>query len=451
LGRLVRRSFSEGGTLGGGGCLSQQDRKEFIMRKIGWLGVFAAAVALSIYADTPVSGQQQQQQAQQQQALPRPYGTPPPMVVTAFGGKPFTYKAPRTPWGDPDLQGVWSSDDMEGVGIDGRGRGGGRGGAPGAAAGGRAGAPAAPQAAAAPAAPAGPPPLYRTDEELEARRKQVASEATRRDINSTSSFRNDYARRAFPQTRLLVDPPDGRMPTVRPGARAMPRGTNGQGPLNSWLDFPLYERCITRGIGGSVLRVIYGNGNRIVQAPGVVAFSYEMLSDTRIFHTDGRPHVNQKIGMYLGNSTSRWEGEELVVETTNLTDQTAFGVNGNGTQHSKAMKITERFRRVADDIIQYQATWDDPLTYEAPFTVSFPLTPLDGGVLLPYECHPGNKAIEMSLAAERDEDRTMAEAAAKGIKRERRPINQGGGGRGAPAGRGGRGGAADTGESTAEK
>jgi hypothetical protein len=184
--------------------------------------------------------------------------------------------------------------------------------------------------------------------------------------------------------------------------------------------------------------VIYGNGNRIVQGPGVVAFSYEMLPDTRIFHTDNRPHVNQKIGMYLGNSTARWEGEELVVETTNLTDQTAFGVNGLGTQHSKAMKITERFRRVADDIIQYQATWDDPLTYSTPFTVSFPLTPLDGGVLLPYDCHEGNKAVEMTLAAERDEDRTMAEAAAKGIKRERRPINQnaGGAGRGAGAGRG---------------
>jgi hypothetical protein len=397
------------------------------MRKLAWLGILAAAIALSIYITPTVSGQQ----TSSQQTFPRPYGTPPPMVITAFGGKPITYKAPRTPWGDPDLQGVWSSDDMEGVPIGV----GGRGGAPGVA---------APQAA---AAPAGPPPLYRTDEELEARRKQVASQADNRDRTSTSTFRNDYARRAFPQTRLVVDPPDGRVPTVLPGARIMPRGTNGAGPINSWLDFPLYERCITRGIGGSVLRVIYGNGNRIVQGPGVVAFSYEMLPDTRVFHTDNRPHVNQKIGMYLGNSTSRWEGEELVVETTNLTDQTAFGVNGLGTQHSKAMKITERFRRVADDVIQYQATWDDPLTYSTPFTVSFPLTPLDGGVLLPYDCHEGNKAVEMTLAAERDEDRTMAEAAAKGIKRERRPINQnaGGAGRGAAAGRGGRG-EANTGE-----
>ena len=402
------------------------------MRTLSWVGVSAATIALSIYAGITVSGQQP--------AMPRPYGTPPPMVITAFGGKPVTYKAPRTPWGDPDLQGVWSSDDMEGVGIGvNQGGGRGRGGAPGAP-GGAAGA--APQAA---AAPAGPPPLYLTDEQLEARKKQVAGQASNRDATATSTFRNDYARRAFPQTRLVVDPPDGRMPTVLPGARTMPRGTNGTGPLNSWLDFPLYERCITRGIGGSVLRVIYGNGNRIVQGPGVVAFSYEMLPDTRLFYVDNRPHVNQKIGMYMGDSRARWEGEELVVETTNLTDQTAFGVNGLGTQHSKAMKITERFRRVADDIIQYQATWDDPLTYSTPFTVSFPLTPLDGGVLLPYECHSGNKAIEMSLAAERDEDRTMAEAAAKGIKRDRRPINQGGiqGGGGRA---GGRGGAADTGE-----
>jgi hypothetical protein len=404
------------------------------MRKLTWLGILAAAMALSIYITPTVSGQQQGSQA-----LPRPYGTPPPMVITALGGKPVAYKAPRTPWGDPDLQGVWSSDDMEGVGTEG---GGGRGRGGPAAAG-----------AAATAAPAGPPPLYLTDEQLEARRKQVASQADNRDRTATSTFRNDYGRRAFPQTRLLVDPPDGRMPALNPGlkARTMPRGTFGAGPLDSWLDFSLYERCITRGIGGSVLRVIYGNGNRIVQAPGVVAFSYEMLPDTRIFHLDNRPHVNQKIGMYLGDSRARWEGEELVVETTNLTDQTAFGVNGNGTQHSKAMKITERFRRVADDIIQYQATWDDPLTFVAPFTVSFPLTPLDGGVLLPYDCHPGNKAIEMSLAAERDEDRAMAEAAAKGIKRERRPINQNQGGRGGGGRGGGRGGAPDTGAGTEEQ
>ena len=140
----------------------------------------------------------------------------------------------------------------------------------------------------------------------------------------------------------------------------------------------------------------------------MVAFSTEMLPDTRIFYTDGRKHIGQSIREYLGDSRAHWEGEELVVETTNLTDKTAIGVNGNGVRHSTQMVITERFRRVADQIIQYQATYDDPVTYERPFTVSFPLTPLDGGVLLPYDCHPGNAAISMSLSAERYEDKAIA-------------------------------------------
>jgi hypothetical protein len=122
---------------------------------------------------------------------------------------------------------------------------------------------------------------------------------------------------------------------------------------------------------------------------------------------------------------------------------------------------------VANDIVQYQATWDDPLTYERAFTVSFPLTPLDGGELLPYDCHPGNTAISLSLGAERAEDKAYAEDLAKGIKRQRRGVQECAAGVGSqpvpgctpgapPAGagrggRGGRGGAADTGESTREQ
>src|SRR5215510_7869122 len=116
------------------------------MRKLS-VGILAAAVGLSMYAGTSLSGQQQQTAA-----APRPYGTPPPLVITAFGGKPITYKAPRTPWGDPDLQGVWSSDDMEGVGI--------------AAGQGRGGRGAAPPPPPVPGAP--PPPMYLTDEQLAA-------------------------------------------------------------------------------------------------------------------------------------------------------------------------------------------------------------------------------------------------------------------------------------------
>jgi hypothetical protein len=379
-------------------------------RLIAALGILSVIVALSVYSTASVSGQVR--------------ATPPPLVVTAFSGKAVEYKAPRTPWGDPDLQGVWSSDDMENIPMAaGQGRGGpGRG--------------AAPQPAAGQV-----PPLYLDEAALAARKAQVDNAAKQRDTSAESSFRFDYARRVFPQTRLIVDPPDGRLPAIKVNQqeRQMPRGTYGPGPLNSWEDFSLYERCITRGIAGSILRVIYGNGNRIVQAPGVVAFSTEMLPDTRLFYTDGRKHVGSSIREYLGDSRAHWEGEELVVETTNLTNKTAIGVNGNGVRHSEQMVITERFRRVADNIIQYQATYDDPETYEKPFTVSFPLTPLDGGVLLPYDCHPGNTAISMSLSAERAEDRAVAADAAKGINRPRRTVQDDGAGVGAaaPAGRGG--------------
>src|SRR4030095_17266007 len=174
-------------------------------------------VALGIYSGTPLLVQS-------------PRATPPALVITAFGGKAVEYKAPRTPWGDPDLQGVWSSDDMETIPMA---VGGGRG-WPGRGA--------APQAT-----PGQVPPLYLDEAGLTARKKQVESGAKQRDTSAESSFRFDYARRVFPQTPLHVDPPDGRLPAIQVNQqeRQMPRGTYGPGPLNSWEDFSLYERCIT--------------------------------------------------------------------------------------------------------------------------------------------------------------------------------------------------------------
>ena len=321
----------------------------------------------------------------------------PPLVITAYnGGAPIPYTAPKTPWGEPDLQGVWSSDDTAGIPRE------------------------------RPAALGSQ--LYQTDQEWAARQKQV-SDGIRRGENATGAFRNDYAQRAFRQTSIIVDPPDGRQPGFTPEAEkrraGRDRGTFGNGPFNTFEDFTLYDRCITRGIVGSVLRVVYGNGNRIVQGPGMVAFSYEMIHDTRILYTDGRPHLSQNIRQYLGDSRARWEGDELVVETTNLTDKTSIGGNGNGLRHSDRMVITERFKRVAADIVQYQFTVDDPVTYKAPFTMSMPLTPLSGGVILPYECHEGNGAVKNALSAERTEDAALAADLAKGITRARRPAQEG--------------------------
>jgi hypothetical protein len=336
----------------------------------------------------------------------------PPLVITAYGGEtPKTrYVALKTPWGEPDLEGVWSTDDTSGIPMARPAQYGDR--------------------------------LYLNDEEYWKRAQQVERAATQGDQEAVGPFRFDFARRAFKQTSLIVDPPDGRMPpfTAEGTQRPMPRGTYGDGPLDWTTDFSLYERCITRGILGSTLRVIYGNGNQIVQGPGVVTITYEMIHDTRIIHTDGRPHVGPAIHQYLGNSIGRWEGDELVVETTGFTDRTAIGLNGNGNRTSTQLKLTERFKRVAKDIVQYQVTVDDPVTYERPWTMSMPLTPLDGGRILPYSCHEGNMALTQSLGGERAEDRALEADRAKGIIRPRRPVQDGLGVGGAPAGPGGFGG-----------
>jgi hypothetical protein len=336
----------------------------------------------------------------------------PPLVITAYGGEtPKTrYVAPKTPWGEPDLEGVWSTDDTSGIPMARPAQYGDR--------------------------------LYLNDEEYAKRAQQIERAATQGDQEAVGPFRFDFARRAFKQTSLIVDPPDGRIPpfTAEGTQRPMPRGTYGDGPLDWTTDFSLYERCITRGILGSTLRVIYGNGNQIVQGPGVVTITYEMIHDTRIIHTDGRPHVGPAIRQYLGNSIGRWEGDELVVETTGFTDRTAIGLNGNGNRTSTQLKLTERFKRVAKDLVQYQVTVDDPVTYERPWTMSMPLTPLDGGRILPYSCHEGNMALTQSLGGERAEDRALEADRAKGIIRPRRPVQDGLGVGGAPAGPGGFGG-----------
>ncbi len=350
------------------------------------------AAVVACLATWPVAGQAQGGPASQAPAL----------VVTAFNGAaaPANWTAPKTPWGEPDLQGVWSSDD----------------------------------ATFPVSRPANQSDLYLSDEQWAARQKQIQQGISNAE-NAVGSFRGDFARRAFRQTSYIVDPPDGRQPQptaeARKRAATRDRGTFGDGPFHTFDDFTNYDRCITRGIWGSVARVIYGNGNRIVQAPGMVAISYEMIHDTRIIYTDGRAHVGDGIRQYLGDSRGWWEGDTLVVETPNLTDRTSIGANGNGLRHSDKMTMVERFRRVADDVVQYQLTVIDPVTYPRPFTMSIPLTPLDGGALLPYECHEGNGAVRNALAGERAEERALADDLSRGIIRPRRSPQEDGLGAGA--------------------
>src|SRR5262245_28307378 len=232
-----------------------------------------------------------------------------PAETTAAARKNKNWAPPKTAWGHPDLQGVWTSDDMRSVPT------------------------------ARPEAMAGRASL--TPEEF-ARRASGDDASLDRAVNRETVLRNEYGVRTFGYSSLVTEPADGRIPPMTPEARrrAAPRdgGTFGPGPFNSPEDFTLYDRCITRGVVGSILPVLYGNGLRIMQTPKEVVISYEMIHDTRIIPLDGRPHNGSKLRQYLGDSRGRWEGNTLVVETTNFTNQTSIGANGNGIRHSDKMK-----------------------------------------------------------------------------------------------------------------
>jgi hypothetical protein len=305
-------------------------------------------------------------------------------------GKAWTQK---TPWGDPDLSGTWSSDDMRGIPRERPAEQGTR--------------------------------RYLTDDEF-AKRASADDQARNREASRSGGFRNDTGTRTFRQTSLVIDPPDGRIPAFTPYAESRrasrDRGSFGDGPFNSPDDFTLYDRCITRGVLGSILPVVYGNGNRIAQSPGWVTITYEMIHDTRVIPLDGRPHLDKRLRQYLGDARGRFEGNTLVIETTNFTDQTSIGGNGNGLRHSDALKLTERITRLDAQTVEYIVTVDDPKTYGKPFTLLLDLTTGRDNAVLPYECHEGNYMLKNTLSAERVEDRALEADAAKGTVRARRPV-----------------------------
>ncbi len=351
-------------------------------------GCLAAVVGAVAIAALPVAAQTPAPKPAASAVAVRP-GIPKP----AEGAK-----ATRTPWGEPDLQGVWTSDAALGIPRERPEKFGDR--------------------------------AVLNDEEFA---EAAKADAQRRDagVNAVGAFRNDGAwkTRSYRQTSIVVEPEDGHTPAFTEQAltRAAPRdrGSFGEGPFHDQLDFTLYDRCMTRGIVGSIMPVVYGNGNRIIQAPGMVIISYEMVHDTRVIYTDGRPHLPSKIRQYLGDSRGRWEGTTLVVETTNFTDQTSIGGgNGNGLRHSADLKLTERIYRVDSDELRYEVHIDDPKTYVKPWTLSLPLTSPPGYVLLPYECHEGNYMLKNSLSAERAEDKAIEEDARKGIIRRRKSVQQ---------------------------
>lgn len=308
------------------------------------------------------------------------------------------YEPPRTPWGDPDLQGTWPGTDYVGV------------------------------------------PMQRSEElgernwlneeeyqqEVVRRERQAATDTAEFELEDAANTPGGavggpvsppphWLERGEPQYQasLIVDPPNGRFPArANPDEGGGNLGGFGTSRADSYLDRSNYDRCITRGIAGSILPVIYNNGNQIFQAPGYVAIRNEMIHETRIVPLDGRPHAEDSIRMWMGDSRGYWEDATLVIETRNLNDQTSIRGNGGGRGIDPNSVLTERLTRVADDVILYSLTVDDPTTWVSPWTLQFPWRLDNSYGMFEYACHEGNYAMFNILSGARAEEaRAAAEAA----------------------------------------
>ncbi len=303
------------------------------------------------------------------------------------------YKVPRTSWGDPDLSGIWPGTAMVGV------------------------------------------PMQR-DEKLGLRNwlteeeyAQREAEFARQEDLDNADFELENAattpggavggpvsppphwlERGDPQRQasLIVDPPNGRMPPLTEAGLARQAGVRaereGRGPADSYTDRSLYDRCITRGMVGSLTPAIYNAGNEIVQSPGYVVILNEMIHEARVIPLDGRPALGPAIKQWVGDSRGHFEGDALVVETTNFTDRTNVGQ----ARHSDKLKITERYTRVDEDTLVLQLTVDDPETWTAPWTLELPLQRDDSYGMFEYACHEGNLAMFNILSGHRADERAAA-------------------------------------------
>jgi hypothetical protein len=304
-------------------------------------------------------------------------------------------ESPRTPWGDPDLRGTYTSDNSIGVPFE-------------------------------------RPTQYGeraelTDEEyaakVNANDEQIAkdlnplpeSEFSAEDRSAINASRHWLERPEVPSraTSLVVDPPNGRLPELTTAGQerlAVRRGQRGRGLPASYTNFTNYDRCLTRGLVGSIVPVIYGNGTQIVQAPGVVVIRNEMIHEARVIPLDGSAHAGEGVHLWMGDSRGRFDGDTLVIETTNFTDRTGLGGNGNGAVHSESLTLVERLRRVDANTLRYEFTVNDPETYTRPWTVTFDLDSKPGYEIYEYACHEGNYGLANMLSAARAEERAAAES-----------------------------------------
>jgi hypothetical protein len=301
-------------------------------------------------------------------------------------------QAPRTPWGDPDLQGTWTSESELSVPFERPREYGDR--------------------------------QLLTDAELTARRaalqKQTASDNADFDletadrsnagqVGSATSPPPHWLERgkASRRTSMVIEPADGRVPAMTDEGRQrlrQPRaGTFAGGNFNAGAafkgpeDLSLWERCITRGVPSAIFPTVYNANTQIVQGPGVVAITYEMIHDTRLVYTDGRTHVGGSIRGYHGDSRGRWEGDTLVVDVTNFSPKTDY--RGAG----ETLHLVERFTRTPNGL-RYEVAVDDPHTWTKPWTAALDLT-VQPEPMFEYACHEGNNSMRNILSGARAAER----------------------------------------------
>jgi hypothetical protein len=294
---------------------------------------------------------------------------------------------PRTAWGDPDLQGTYTNSNESGIPMQ------------------------------RPAEFAGKQLDEVTPAEL-ARLVQQRREQTRRtavviggtsdnDTGAGPSHWYENYNASNSRAWMISDPADGQIPALTAEAvqraaavRAARRGGDGYytGPFDGPEDLTLYVRCITRGVPGSMMPAIYGNSYQIVQSPGYVAMRYEMVHETRLVPLDTRPHVAGQLASYMGDPRGHWEGDTLVIETTNFLEKSAYG---GASSH---LKTVERFKPVRPGVIEWSITFDDAHTWVRPWTFGMQLIRDESQGIFEYACHEGNDGLQGILRAARADE-----------------------------------------------
>jgi hypothetical protein len=231
------------------------------------------------------------------------------------------------------------------------------------------------------------------------------------DVGSYNQFWFDSGDHVVSTRRssLVIEPSDGRVPLRPESEQARDFANAHQGDAYELMS--VWDRCITRGVPSGMFPAGYNNAYEILQAPGYVVIHYEMIHEARVIPTDGRPHLPSGVRSWNGDPRGRWEGNTLVIDTTNynhrgwIATQAAAG-RIKGIPQTESLHVVERLELSDANTIDYQATIDDPKTFTRPWTVSIPLHRNPSYQLYEYACHEGNHAVEGTLRGGRAKDKT---------------------------------------------